>query len=464
MAEDRFLLKNATLFDASGLRKLDIRLDRGVVAEIGIGLSPSASEVTVECEGHLVAPSFIDLHTHLREPGGEEAETFLSGSIAAAAGGYSRVVAMPNTEPVPDSIGVIDEIRGRTLHLPITIDLAASITKGRSGQEVVEISELTRRGVKFFTDDGNGVQSAMVMRRAFEASAVSGAILAQHCEEESIMASGAMNEGELGERLGLKMISPLAETVMVARDIELCKAIGGRLHLQHISTSRAVELAVEAKGGGAAISCEVTPHHLLLDESYVGSGNSLFKVNPPLRTVGDIDGLWRGIGSGAVDVIGTDHAPHPRWKKDLPFENAAFGMVGIEESLSVSFLGAVRFMERNKGYLPKADVVTRSIEQLCLPDLSIEEFNWLIKIVDLLSIGPRRLLRLPYEPLAIGSKVDLVIIDPSVRRKVSTETIWSKSKNSPYLGMELPLAIRHNIVNGRMIVRNRSVEVERYWR
>jgi dihydroorotase len=464
VAEDRFLLKDATLFDAIGLRRVDIRLEKGVVSEMGVGLLPGVGEEMINCDGLLVAPSFIDLHTHLREPGGEEAETFLSGSIAAAAGGYCRVVAMPNTEPVPDSLGVIDEIRGRTLRLPIAIDLAASITKGRKGGEIVEITELTRRGVKVFTDDGNGVQSAMLMRRAFEASAASGAILAQHCEDESIMSGGAMNEGEIGERLGLKMISSLAETIMVARDVELCKAIGGRLHLQHISTSRAVALVSEAKGDGAFVTCEVTPHHLLLDESYVGSGNSLFKVNPPLRTIDDVDGLWRGVASGAVDVIGTDHAPHPRWKKDLPFESAAFGMVGIEESLSASFLGARRFMGRNPGYLPKLSVGTIDVEELGPPQISVEEFVWLLKLVELLSLGPRRLLRLPNDPIAEGMKADLVVIDPSVNRVISNESIWSKSKNSPYLGMELPLAIRHNIVNGRMIVRDRCVEVERYWR
>ncbi len=464
MAEDRFLLKDGALFDGFSLRRTDLRLERGVVTEIGNGLSKTLGEESVDCEGHLVAPSFIDLHTHLREPGGEEAETFFSGSIAAAAGGYCRVVAMPNTDPVPDSLGVIDEIRGRTLRLPISIDLSASITKGRRGSNLVEIAELAQRGVKIFTDDGNGVQSAMIMRRAFEASAASGSILAQHCEDESIMASGSMNEGELAERLGLKMISPLAETVMVARDIELCKAIGGRLHLQHVSTSRAISLVAEAKGDGAAVTCEVTPHHLLLDESYIGSGNSLFKVNPPLRTVSDIDGLWRGVASGIVDVIGTDHAPHPRWKKDLPFENAAFGMVGIEQALSVSFLGAREFVDRSAGYLPKLNIALDSIEVLEASLISRDELSWLLKVVELLAIGPRKLLRLPTEPIIQGSKVDLVVIDLGASGVLTSDLIWSKSKNSPYLGMELPLAIRHNVVNGKMIVRDRNVEVERYWR
>ena len=464
MSEDRFLLKDATLFDAFGLRRVDIRLEKGYVSEIDVALSSQAGEEMVSCEGRLVAPSFVDLHTHLREPGGEEAETFLSGSIAAAAGGYCRVVAMPNTEPVPDSLNVIDEIRGRTLRLPLAVDLAASITKGRRGEEVVEIGELARRGVRVFTDDGSGVQSAMVMRRAFEASAASGSILAQHCEDESIMAGGSMNEGEIAERLGLKMISPLAETVMVARDVELCKAVGGRLHLQHVSTSRAVALAAEAKGDGANVTCEVTPHHLLLDESYVGSGNALFKVNPPLRTIPDIDDLWRGIGSGAVDVIGTDHAPHPRWKKDLPFESAAFGMIGIENSLAVSFMGARKFLERNAAQLPQLNVAASSLEQCQLPQLTFEELSWLLKIVEMLSTGPRRLLRLPNEPVVQGSKVDLVVIDPGKSTVVTSDSIWSKSKNSPYLGMELPVSISHNIVNGRMILRDGRVEVERYWR
>jgi dihydroorotase len=370
----------------------------------------------LEAKGHLVVPGFIDLHAHLREPGGEESETVATGAAAALRGGFTTVCAMPNTDPAIDSPGLVAELlaRGRAAGAARVLPIA-SITRGRKGRELADLVELAAAGAVAFSDDGSPVEDARLFRSALEYARVTGRPVIEHPQDLALSAKGVMHEGAVSARLGLPGIPAAAEEAAVARDIALAKATGGRLHLTHLSTAGSIELVRRAKADGIAITCDVTPHHLAMTDEWVAGSrafawevedealmatpyDSSTKVNPPLRTLADVRALWAGLADGTVDAIATDHAPHASVKKEVEFDQAAFGISGLETALAL-VLGGIRV-----------------------------HWGALGTIVSALSTGPARVL---------GIEVpadDWVAIDRDAEWVVTADALASKGKNTPLLG------------------------------
>jgi dihydroorotase len=376
----------------------------------------SVDRRAMEAKGYLVVPGFIDLHAHLREPGFEDSETIATGARAALRGGFTTVCAMPNTEPAIDSPGLVAELiaRGRSADAARVLPIAA-ITRGRKGRELADLVELAAAGAVAFSDDGSPVEDARLFRSALEYARVTGRPVIEHPQDLALSAKGVMHEGAVSARLGLPGMPAAAEETAVARDITLAKMTGGRLHLTHLSTAGSIELVRRAKAEGVAITCDVTPHHLAMTDDWVAGSrafawevadealqgvpyNSSTKVNPPLRGHADVRALWAGIADGTVDAIATDHAPHSSVKKDVEFDQAAFGISGLETALAL-VLGGVRV-------------------------------HWaaLGTVIDALTIGPARVLGI--EP----DDDDWVAIDRDAEWLVTADELVSKGKNTPILG------------------------------
>ncbi|HVD51877.1 MAG TPA: dihydroorotase [Candidatus Udaeobacter sp.] len=370
----------------------------------------------LEAKGYLVVPGFVDLHAHLREPGFEDSETIATGAKAALRGGFTTVCAMPNTEPAIDSPGLVAELiaRGRSADAARVLPIAA-ITRGRKGRELADLVELAAAGAVAFSDDGSPVEDARLFRSALEYARVTGRPVIEHPQDLALSAKGVMHEGAVSARLGLPGMPAAAEETAVARDIALAKMTGGRLHLTHLSTAGSVELVRRAKAEGAAITCDVTPHHLAMTDDWVAGSrafawevpdealqgvpyDSSTKVNPPLRGHADVRALWAGIADGTVDAIATDHAPHSSVKKDVEFDQAAFGISGLETALAL-VLGGVRV-------------------------------HWaaLGAVIDALTIGPARVLGIEL------ADDDWVAIDRNAEWLVTADELVSKGKNTPILG------------------------------
>ena len=419
---ERIVLKGGRAADSRGERVADVAVQGGVVVEVGEQLS---SGRTIDASGCVVAPGFVDLHAHLREPGKEEAETIETGSRAGAKGGYTALVAMPNTDPPQDSVAVIDFVReqGKRAGL-VEVVPSGCITLGRQGETLAPMAELAAAGVRIFTDDGNGVQDELLMRRAMEYAKGLGVTLAQHCEVATLTKGAVMNECQCCTSLGLPGWPSIAEELMVFRDIELARLTGARVHFLHLSTARSVELVRAAKRDGLPITAEVTPHHLSLDETRLTTFNTVFKVNPPLRSLADIAALRAGIVDGTIDALATDHAPHPRRDKELTLDQAPPGMLGLETALGVA-LGVL--------------------------DVSLTQ------LVRIMSIHPAQIAGIAdrhgrdIEP---GAPANLVVFDPNAKWQVEPETLASKSRNTPYVGMTLRGKVRHTIFNGDITVLN----------
>ena len=330
------IISGATVLTDSGEQRLEVRIENGVVAEMSATIAPAVGDQVLEAQGCHVLPGFVDLHTHLREPGKEDSETIETGSRAGALGGYTALVAMPNTTPAQDSIPIIEFVReqGRRAGL-VEVVPSGCITVGRAGVALAPLAEMARNGVKIFTDDGSGVQDPAIMRRAMEYSRELGITLAQHCEVSALTAGAVMNECSCSSEMGVPGWPALAEELMVHRDIELSKLTGARIHFLHLSTAGSVRLVREAKKAGLPITAEVTPHHLSLTEDLLKSFDSTFKVNPPLRSMSDIEALKEGLLDGTIDAVATDHAPHVRRDKELPLDQAPPGMLGLETALGV---------------------------------------------------------------------------------------------------------------------------------
>ena len=417
---ERIVLKGGRVVDSRGERVADVAVQGGVVVEVGEQLT---SGRTIDASGCVVAPGFVDLHVHLREPGKEEAETIETGSRAGAKGGYTALVAMPNTDPPQDSVAVIDFVReqGKRAGL-VEVVPSGCITLGRQGETLAPMAELAAAGVRIFTDDGNGVQDELLMRRAMEYAKGLGVTLAQHCEVATLTKGAVMNECQCCTSLGLPGWPSIAEELMVFRDIELARLTGARVHFLHLSTARSVELVRAAKRDGLPITAEVTPHHLSLDETRLTTFDTVFKVNPPLRSLADIAALRAGVVDGTIDALATDHAPHPRRDKELTLDQAPPGMLGLETALGVA-LGVL--------------------------DVSLTQ------LVRIMSIHPAQIAGIAdrhgrdIEP---GAPANLVVFDPNATWQVEPETLASKSRNTPYVGMTLRGKVRHTMFNGDITV------------
>ncbi|QIG43484.1 dihydroorotase [Nocardioides anomalus] len=401
----------------------DLHVSDGVL----VASAPDGAEV-VEADGLIALPGLVDLHTHLREPGREDAETVESGTQAAARGGFTAVHAMANTEPVADTAGVVEQVwrLGREAgHCDVRP--VGAVTVGLAGQQLAELGAMADSAaqVRVFSDDGKCVSDAVLMRRALEYVKAFDGVIAQHAQEPRLTEGAQMNEGELSGRLGLAGWPAVAEEAIIARDVLLAEHVGSRLHVCHVSTAGSVELIRWAKAKGVAVTAEACPHHLLLTDELAATYDPIYKVNPPLRTGADVEALRAGLADGTIDIVATDHAPHPHEDKDCEWAAAAFGMLGLETALSV-----VQESMVDTGLLDWAGVADR------------------------MSYAPARIGRVADHgrPLEVGQPAHLVLYDPSVRRTVDPTESASLSRNTPYAGLELPGRVVATFLRGRPTV------------
>ena len=416
----RLVISGGTILDQTGERVADVAVEDGRIVEVGVGL---AGDTMLDATGCMITSGFVDLHTHLREPGKEEAETIETGSRAAALGGFTAVVAMPNTDPAQDSVAVVQFVReqGRRAGLCEVLP-SGCITVGRNGEHLAPYGELSAAGVHLFTDDGNGVQDAALMRRALEYAKPLGIVLAQHCEVSSLTKGAVMHEGSCCSRLGLPGWPALAEELMLFRDIELVRLTGVPMHFLHLSTARSVEMVRSAKAEGLPITAEATPHHFTLTDEMLESYDAVYKVNPPLRTAHDIAALKQGLTDGTIDAIATDHAPHAPHTKEAPLDQAPPGMLGLETALALA------------------------ITELDLP---------LSTVAALLSWNPAAIAGVDDRhgrPVAVGEPANLAVFDPRAEWTVEPAQLASKSRNTPYAGRTLRGKVRHTVFNGTAVV------------
>jgi dihydroorotase len=411
------VLRGGDVVDETGRRRADVLIgDDGLVAAVGAQLE---GDQVLDCGGCVVSPGLVDLHTHLRQPGREEAETIETGSRAAALGGYTTVVAMPNTEPAIDCASVVREIVELGSKALCEVRPAAAITVGRQGEQLVPMAELAALGVRLFTDDGAGVQSSLLMRRALEYASALGVTLAQHCEDAGLSLGTHMHEGEWSSRLGIPGMPAEAEELMVHRDIVLGRLTGAPVHFLHLSTAGSVELVRAAKAKGLRVTAEAAPHHFTLTHAEVASYDPVFKVNPPLRTDADVAAVKAGLADGTIDAIATDHAPHAQELKEAPFDEAPCGMLGLETALSLA---------------------------LTELDLPIE------RVLALLSWQPARIAGVDAGPIDAGRPASLCVIDPAHAWTVDPQRLASRSRNTPYAGRSMTGKVRHTIHKGEPVV------------
>ncbi len=401
---------------------VDLGIDDGRVAEIAPRIRKKGRR-EIDARGLIVCPGFIDMHVHLREPGREDSETIESGTAAATHGGFTGVACMPNTTPVNDSEAVTSFILERAREVSrIAVYPIGAITKGSQGETLAEIGEMCRTGIVAVSDDGNSVQNSQVMRRAMEYVRLFDLPVIDHCEDRDLAAGGCMNEGYYSTLLGLRGINPAAEEVHVVRDCILARQTGARLHIAHISTKRSLEVIARAKKEGIPVTCEATPHHLLLTDAQVTSYDTNYKMNPPLRNQEDVDALVAGLRSGLVDVIATDHAPHNINDKMLEFDRAPFGVVGLETAVSL--------------------ILDRFVRTGLIG---------LERMVELFSTNPARILKLERGTLAVGSWADLTVLDCERAAEVKNSEFVSRSRNTPYNGWKLVGGPAMTIVRGRAV-------------
>ncbi|MHB1787512.1 MAG: dihydroorotase, partial [Acidimicrobiales bacterium] len=413
------VVRGGTVLDAGGERRADVVITDGVVTEVGPSLKAPARSQVLDASGCLVMPGLVDLHAHLRQPGGEQAETIETGARAAALGGYTAIMAMPNTEPAIDSAEVVAHVLEMGRVAAVEVLVAGAITLRRAGKRLAPMAEMAALGVRVFTDDGHGVQDPLVMRRAFEYASGLGVILAQHCEDDRLAAGGHMNEGEWSSRLGIPGIPAEAETVMVARDIALARLTGGRLHLLHLSVGASVELVRAAKAENLAVTAEVAPHHLCLTDAMVAGYDPVFKVNPPLRGEQDVMSVRAGLAEGVIDAIATDHAPHAPETKEAPFEQAPPGMLGLETALSLVW----------------GEIGPGSSEPAMTPGALLAVMSW--NPARIAGLWPRH-----GGPIQAGSSANLCIFDPSQTWTVNAHSLASRSHNTPYAGRSMVGRVR----------------------
>jgi dihydroorotase len=401
---------------------LDVRIDDGTISELGSRLDPNAHRV-IDAPGLVLAPAFVDLHVHLRTPGREDEETIASGTQAAAVGGYCAILAMPNTEPVVDSSAVLGSLIERAhAEAEVPVGFLAAITKGQEGAELSEMAELADSGAAGFSDDGRPVEAPGLMRRALQYGAVTGRPLALHCEEPTLSRSGQMHEGTVSAELGFAGYPSVAESVMVERDLSLAAFERRPLHVLHLSARESVAALRTAQAAGVAATGEVTPHHLCLTDESVRSLDSNLKMNPPLRSAEDRASLVDALRDGTIQAIATDHAPHARHEKEVPFEAAPFGVTGLETAFSALYTQLVE-----PGILPLETLLTR------------------------MSAGPAAIYGLPAPRIAVGETANLVLLDLGASWQVEEEGFRSRSANSWLLGERLTGKVRATVAAGSVV-------------
>lgn len=422
MSSPSIVITGGTVVNPDGLAKVDVRISNGIVDAVGPSL---AGDTVIDAAGAFVSSGFVDLHTHLREPGKEEAETIETGSRAAALGGFTAVVAMPNTDPAQDSVIVVRFVRERGEKVGLCeVVPSGCITMGRLGTQLAPYGALANEGVHLFTDDGNGVQDPLIMRRALEYARSVGVTLAQHCEVARLTEGAVMHEGACCSSMGVPGWPSIAEELMLHRDIELVRLTGAPMHFLHLSTAGSVELVRRAKADGLPVTAEVTPHHLSLNDELLQGFDPVFKVNPPLRTAEDIAALKSGLLDGTIDAVATDHAPHAGHTKEQPLDAAPPGMLGLETALAV-LNTAVEIDPR--------------------------------RIAEVLSWNPAQIARIGDRhgrPIAVGEPANIAVWDTSTVWKVSRDELASRSKNTPYHGMEVRGRVRHTVYRGEVVVEN----------
>ncbi|MCF3178884.1 dihydroorotase [Streptomyces polychromogenes] len=407
----------------------DVLIDGETIAEVGQGLSAEGVDTVIEAAGQVLLPGLVDLHTHLREPGREDSETVLTGTRAAASGGYTAVFAMANTFPVADTAGVVEQVwrLGKESGY-CDVQPIGAVTVGLEGKKLSELGAMHESAarVTVFSDDGKCVDDAVIMRRALEYVKAFGGVVAQHAQEPRLTEGAQMNEGTVSAELGLGGWPAVAEESIIARDVLLAEHVGSRVHICHLSTAGSVEIVRWAKSRGIDVTAEVTPHHLLLTDELVRSYNPVYKVNPPLRTERDVMALREALADGTIDIVATDHAPHPHEDKDCEWAAAAMGMVGLETALSV-----VQQTMVETGMLDWAGVADR------------------------MSFAPARIGGLSHQhgrPVSAGEPANLTLVDTSYRGVVDPAHFASRSRNTPYEGRELPGRVTHTFLRGRATV------------
>ena len=407
---DKLLLKGGRILDpASDLDKTtDLLITRGKIEKIGNVESKTARGKVIDCRGKVILPGLIDMHVHLREPGREDEETIESGCRAAAAGGFTAVCCMPNTNPVIDSRGYVEFIKERSEGFLVDVHPVAAVTKGQKGEELTEMGDMIDGGAVAFSDDGYPVKNASILRRALEYAKMFGHPIIDHCEEMSLSEDGVMNEGFVSTSLGLRGIPPISEEIHVARDLLVAEYTGGPLHIAHVSTKGAVRLIREAKKRGILVTAETCPHYIVLTDEAVRSFDTNTKMKPPLRSEEDQKAILNGLKDGTIDVIATDHAPHSIEEKETEYDAAAFGIIGLE-----TVVGLVMTHLVNKNVLTLSDVVEK------------------------MAILPRKILHLPENRIEEGGNANLTILDPDLKWIVDKTTFQSKSRNTPFDGWDL---------------------------
>jgi len=417
-----FTIANARLLDGS---IVDVVVANGVIAEIGNGLNKGRK---VDAGKSLLIPGLVDLHTHLREPGREDSETVATGSKAAAKGGFTAISAMANTFPVADTAGVVEQVYrlGQEAGYCDVFPIGA-VTQGLAGKSLAELGAManSKAKVRIFSDDGKCVSDPLLMRRALEYVKTFNGIIAQHAQEPALTVDSQMNEGIVSSKLGLAGWPAVAEEAIIARDILLAEHVGSRLHICHLTTAGGVDLVRFAKSRGINVTAEVTPHHLLLTDDLVSNYDPVFKVNPPLRTEKDVLALRNGLADGTIDIVGTDHAPHPTEDKDCEWQSAAFGMVGLETALSV---------------VAKAMIDSKLLD-------------W-AGLVNRMSIAPAKIAGYAShgQAIGVGAPANLTVIDTEAKWIVDRNRLASKSKNTPFEGMQLPAQVIHTFLNGKQVL------------
>ncbi|MET9644203.1 dihydroorotase [Streptomyces syringium] len=405
----------------------DVLIDGETIAEVGVGLSAEGAQV-IEAEGRILLPGLVDLHTHLREPGREDSETVLTGTRAAASGGFTAVFAMANTFPVADTAGVVEQVwrLGKESGY-CDVQPIGAVTVGLEGKKLAELGAMhdSAAGVRVFSDDGKCVDDAVIMRRALEYVKAFDGVVAQHAQEPRLTEGAQMNEGVVSAELGLGGWPAVAEESIIARDVLLAEHVGSRVHICHLSTAGSVEIVRWAKSRGIDVTAEVTPHHLLLTDELVRSYNPVYKVNPPLRTEADVMALREALADGTIDIVATDHAPHPHEDKDCEWGAAAMGMVGLETALSVV--------------------------QHTMVDTGLLDWE---AVADRMSVRPAAIGRLEGHgrPIAAGEPANLTLLDSAYRGVVDPAGFASRSRNTPYEGRELPGRVTHTFLRGRATV------------